>query len=302
MTLHSKKRLPPLNTIAAFEAAARLMSFTKGAEELCISQGAVSRQIQILEERIGCALFTRNHREIRLTKAGVIFQHAISQSLASIRKAVSTIEALETNTVTIAASVAMSSFWLMPALIDFRDKHPEINIRVLASDHGFDPRKDPVDLVIRYGDGNWPGLEKAYLVDEIIFPICSKAYLAERKIASLDDLFNETLIDLDDGMSCCWDTWFERNGIEMRPARRAMRVSNHDLAYRAVCAGEGVALGWNYGIPRELRETLLVRPLDVQLRTGFSEYLTMTSLDDLSDGARTLVQWLVEYAEGSTWK
>jgi LysR family glycine cleavage system transcriptional activator len=302
MALHSTKRLPPLNTIAAFDASARRMSFTKAADELHISQGAISRQIQILEDRIGIPLFIRNHKEIKLTKAGTIFHLAISQSLASIRRAVSVIEALETNTVTIAASVAMSSFWLMPAVIAFRTLHPEINIRVIASNQPLDPRKEAVDFAIRYGDGNWPGVEKVRLVEEIIFPVCSREYLKNRTITRMEDLFGETLIDLDDGISCCWESWLEAQGVDIQPARRAIRVSNHDLAHRAVCANEGVALGWNYGIPRDVRETILVRPLTATLKTGYSEFLTMTSRDDLSDSASTFLGWLVEYAKTSTWQ
>lgn len=302
MALHSKKRLPPLNTITAFDASARLMSFTKAADELHMSQGAISRQVQVLEARLGVALFSRNHKEIKLTKAGTIFQLAISQSLSSIKRAVAVIEALETNTVTIAASVAMSSFWLMPAVIAFRSLHPEINVRVIASNQPVDPRKEAVDFAIRYGDGNWPGVEKEWLVDEIIFPICSREYLKTRTINSVNDLFSETLIDLDDGISCCWESWFEMQGIDMQPARRAIRVSNHDLAHRAVCGNEGVALGWNYGIPRDVRETILVRPLAARLKTGYSEFLTMTSKADLSDDARTFLNWIVGYAKTSTWQ
>jgi len=295
----SKKRLPPLNTIAAFEASARLMSFTKAAEELHLSQGAVSRQIQVLEERIGVPLFNRRHREIDLTKAGVIFQQAIAQSLMSIRRAVALIENLESSSVTIAASVAMSSFWLMPALIGFRELHPDIEIRVLASDQPLDPRREAVDLAIRYGDGHWPGLIKTKLFDEEIFPVCSPEYLESRPISCPDDLLDEVLIDVEAGLSVCstWDDWFALAGVAPQPHRSSIRVNNFDLAYRAACAGKGVALAWSYGVTELLRDGALVRPLDASVHTHLSEYIVTAEQYELSNAAQCVLDTLVEFAE-----
>jgi DNA-binding transcriptional LysR family regulator len=294
-----------LNTIAAFEAAARLTSFTKAAEELNLSQGAVSRQIQVLEERIGVALFNRRHKEIHLTKAGFIFQQAITRSLLSIRRAVSVIENLETQTVTIAASVGMSSFWLMPAIIAFREEHPQIDIRVLASDQQVDPRKEPVDLAIRYGDGHWQGLEKVKLFDEEIFPVCSRDYLIGKNITSLHDLSRENLIELDTSITISqyssWENWFESACEDHGPLHYALTLSNYDLVYRALCKGNGIALAWSYGIPLESRDDLLVRPLDVRVSTGLSEYLVYSDVEAPSESTKVVLAWLLKYAQDSIW-
>lgn len=197
------------------------MRFTKAAEELHLSQGAVSRQIQILEERIGVSLFNRRHREIDLTRAGVIFHQAIAQSLVSIRRAVSLIENLQSSSVTVAASVAMSSFWLMSALIGFRKIHPDIEIRILASDQVLDPRRDAVDFAIRYGDGHWLGLVNYKLFDEEIFPVCNPKYLETREISCAEDPLGEVLIDVEAGLSVCgtWDDWFALAGVAPQPHR-----------------------------------------------------------------------------------
>ncbi|WP_074295422.1 LysR substrate-binding domain-containing protein [Paraburkholderia phenazinium] len=298
-----RKRLPPLNTIAAFEASARLMSFTRAAEELHLSQGAVSRQIQVLEERMGVPLFNRRHKEIQLTRAGLIFQQAIAQSLNSIRRAVTMIETLDTSTVTIAASNAMASFWLMPAIIDFRSQYPDIDIRVLASNSPVDPWQEPVDLAIRYGDGHWPNLTKVKLFEEEIFPVCAASYQREHNIESIQDLLKCELIELDSGISefNSWDVWFERTGFQPGVLHKNITVSNYDLVYRAACSGKGVALAWAYGIPHDARETLLVRPLDISIKTGLFEYIIYAENEELSAPARTFLEWLIDFAKRSLW-
>lgn len=268
-----------------------------------MSQGAVSRQIQVLEERMGVPLFNRRHKEIQLTRAGLIFQQAIAQSLNSIRRAVTMIETLDTSTVTIAASNAMASFWLMPAIIDFRSQYPDIDIRVLASNSPVDPWQEPVDLAIRYGDGHWPNLTKVKLFEEEIFPVCAASYQREHNIESIQDLLKCELIELDSGISefNSWDVWFERTGFQPGVLHKNITVSNYDLVYRAACSGKGVALAWAYGIPHDARETLLVRPLDISIKTGLFEYIIYAENEELSAPARTFLEWLIDFAKRSLW-
>ncbi|WP_421028866.1 LysR substrate-binding domain-containing protein [Paraburkholderia sp. A1RO-5L] len=298
-----RKRLPPLNTISAFEASARLMSFTKAAEELHLSQGAVSRQIQVLEDRMGVPLFTRRHKEIQLTRAGLIFQQAIAQSLNSIRRAVTMIEALDTSTVTIAATNAMANFWLMPAIFEFRSQHPNIDIRVLASNSPIDPWHEPIDLAIRYGDGHWPNLTKVKLFEEEIFPVCAPSYQRNHGIKTVQDLIECELIeyDSDSAESNSWDTWLESAGFQPGAVRKSLTLSHYDLVYRAACSGKGVALAWAYGVPQEDRGALLVRPLDVSVKTGLSEYIIYADNEELSAPAKVFLDWLIDFANQSVW-
>lgn len=298
-----RKRLPPLNTISAFEASARLMSFTKAAEELHLSQGAVSRQIQVLEERMGVPLFNRRHKEIQLTRAGLIFQQAIAQSLNTIRRAVTMIETLETSTVTIAASNAMANFWLMPAIFEFRSQQPNIDIRVLASNTPVDPWQEPIDLAIRYGDGHWPNLTKVKLFEEEIFPVCAPGYQQAHSIETLEDLLECELIeyDSDTAESNSWDTWFENAGLHVGAVRKNLTLSNYDLVYRAAYSGKGVALAWAYGVPQEDRESLLVRPLDISVKTGMCEYIIYADNEELSSPAKVFLEWLIDFGKRSLW-
>lgn len=272
----SRKRLPPLNTIAAFEASARLMSFTAAATELNLTQGAVSRQIQRLEERLDAPLFDRKHKKIVLTNAGEIFYHAICESLVSIKRAVIEIERLNNTQVTIAASLAMSSFWVMPALLKLKNELPEINVSILASDSVADPLSGFVDLAIRYGDGNWPGLRATKLFDEKIFPVCSKAYELNNRIDSIEKILQCRLIEVMSENSICgsWEEWLSRFGYPNRIDKsQLLLVSNFDLAYRAAEAGEGIALAWNYGPQEMLKSQRLVRPIGEFVATGLAEYL-----------------------------
>lgn len=298
-----RTRLPPLNTIAAFEASARHLSFTRAADELHLSQGAVSRQIQVLEERIGFALFSRRHKEIQLTKAGVIFQSAIAESLGSIRRAVAMIEMLDDQTVTISASVGMSSFWLMPAILAFSDQHPDINIRVYASDQLIDPTSEAIDLSIRYGDARFPGLKSVKLFDEEIFPVCSIAYQQTHQISGPNDLTKQALIEYDDGISAfgSWNNWLKLAKVEHGALHPCMNLSNYDLVYRAICAGRGVGLTWSYAIGQEVRNTLIVRPVDISVKTGLAEYIVYPEDAQLSPTASIVLEWLLEHARVSVW-
>ncbi|MGH6637095.1 MAG: LysR substrate-binding domain-containing protein [Polaromonas sp.] len=297
------KRLPPLNCIVAFEAAARLLSFTRAAEELHLSQAAVSRQVQGLEGRLGTTLFHRRHKELKLTRAGLIFHETIGNCLAQIRRTVLDIERLESQSVTIAASVALSSFWLLPAILEFREIHPSINIRVLANDELIDPRREAVDLAVRYGDGKWPGVVSEKLFDETIFPVCSPRYLQRRGINKIADFSQEKLIDFDKPISPfgSWQSWLKQAHIKEFPLHASLTLSNYDLVYRAVCNGEGVGLTWAYVVPVEARDNLLVRPTDLRITTGFAEYVVLAAGERLSESANTVLEWLLDYAKRSLW-
>lgn len=277
------------------------MSFTKAALELHLTQGAISRQIQLLEQRLGVPLFKRRHKEISLTPAGVVFKEAIAQSLDTIRRAVSVIENNESRSVIIRASVAMSSYWLMPGLFSFKDEQPDINIRILALDQAIDSKQETADLVIRYGDGRWDGLDAIKLFDEEIFPVCAPQYLIGKSLDVPGDLINEELIALDSnevfGSVRSWSDWFHLVGHNVNLPQPSIRVSNYDLSVRAACAGKGIALAWRYGVKEELSTGKLVRPIPISALTGNGEYLIVGPGCANNDDVMKLVRWLNRYAE-----
>lgn len=295
-------RLPSLNTIAAFEASARHLSFTRAAEELHLSQAAVSRQIQSLEARLGAPLFTRRHKEISLTSAGLEFQAAITEGLLALRNAIATVQSRSDSSVTITASLAMSSYWLMPAILEFQTAHPGIPIRVLASDSPIEHATASGELAIRYGHGAWEEVRgdvcASKLFDEVILPVCSPAFLAGRAFDRASDLASQPLIELDSALTShsSWKHWFQARGIAQEPLHIALQLTNHDLVHRAVSAGKGIALGWSYGTLRDLREGTLVRPVSDTISTGNAEYLVHCGDAPLGACAELVKAWLLDHA------
>jgi LysR family glycine cleavage system transcriptional activator len=259
-----RKDLPPLEFLVAFEAAARLASFTAAAEELSLTQAAVSRQIRLLEQNLGRSLFTRAHRAVRLTPEGREFQHTVSLALSHVANAATGLRAPEANArLTVATDQSVAALWLLPRLASFQDAHGEIDLRLISSDMEADCLAEEVDVAIVHGDGSWPGYEAALLLDEEVFPVCSPAYLARHgAIARPDDLLGRVLIDLDDDHWnwINWRVWLTEQDIH--PPRdasgtgpaglRRLVINSYPLIVQAARNGLGVALGWKHLVEEPL--------------------------------------------------
>ena len=214
-----RKRLPPLDFLVAFEAAARHLSFTKAARELHITQAAVSRQIRILEEHLGLKLFDRQHRSVRLTPEGLEFQHTVAMSLAHVGNAVSELRARGAGTgLTVATDQSIAALWLVPRLREIRDQQPAINLRLIASDNEADCLTRDVDVAILHGKGDWHGFESSLLLDEEVFPVCSPDHLrACGAVRTPADRLDLALVDHEDDRWTWmnWRVWFTEQGIEL---------------------------------------------------------------------------------------
>ena len=170
-----------MNSLVVFEVAARHLSFTLAAEELTITREAVSRHIRRLEDHLGVKLFLRLHRALELTDAGLRFQASVQEALEGVRLCARSLKGLsEPATVTVTATVALSSFWLSPRLHQFREREPAVRIRMRTSDSLPDLRRERIDVGLVYGDGRWPGLSAARLFEVDSFPVCSPDYLSGR--------------------------------------------------------------------------------------------------------------------------
>ncbi len=298
----SRKRLPPLQNLEAFEAAARHLSFTRAAEEINLSQSAVSRQIKHLEQSMGVQLFTRTHKNLELTKAGRTLLDGIERSLTELRRTVETIENDRSPTVTISASMAIASFWLLPGIAEFKDRNPDIRVRVIAVD-GEDYaaiRNNDSDFTILYDQGQCGGQVCIGLFEEVIFPACTPAYLKGRTFTSIADLSREKLIDFEVRHLRTvkgWPDWFTRAGCQTRGIDYTLSVSNYDLACRAAYAGQGVMLMWAYVAPlADFANGVLVRPIDDIVNTGHVEYLVYDAALERSRPHMVFRDWIVEYA------
>ncbi|MDG2480164.1 MAG: LysR substrate-binding domain-containing protein [Alphaproteobacteria bacterium] len=293
-----RRELPPTTALVAFEAAARYQNFTHAAEEMGISQAAVSRQIRNLEDNLGVLLFRRGSRPLGLTPEGERFHEAVTNGLRSIAESAADLRRTGTaDTVTVAASVALTSLWLMPRVAGFRQHRPGSVLRLLAADPYTDPLQSEVDLAVRFGNGRWPGLKSIKLFDDLVIPVASPDYLEDRTPpATSVDLLGETLLHLDDidPTWMPWRSWFAGHGIAM-PRRNAdaLIFNAYPNMIQAAIDGQGVALGWAHLIRRSLERGDLVRlTRDVQ-HPRECQYLTWRASRELSSCAAAFRDWIV---------
>lgn len=295
-----RTRLPPLSSLVAFEAAARRSSFTIAAGELGVTQAAISRQIRALEEHLGVMLFRRMHRTVRLTAEGQRLHSAVKMGLEHIADTATGIRRAAAGAhVTVSAAIAFATFWLMPRIAKFRAAFPEIELRLVASDHLIDPVEDGVDAAIRYGGGNWPGLRATHLFDEEIFPVCSPAYL-ERRPAPISpgDLIKETLLRMNppDQSWIDWDTWLKEFGVMAPAAQRGPEFNTYTILIQAAVGGQGVALGWRHMVEDLLAAGSLVRPIATSLSAQGAYYLVVREDIPLHREAAAFCDWLIAEA------
>jgi LysR family transcriptional regulator, glycine cleavage system transcriptional activator len=259
------RRLPPLNGLKAFEAAARSESFTRAAEELNVTQGAVSQQVKALEDTLGLKLFRRERQRLILTEAGRNYLAVIRDALDQI--AVGTqrlLQRQESGVLTISTSPDFAAKWLVNRLSRFAERHPDVDLRVSATTHYADFARDDVDIAIRHGDGNWPGLDVQRLYSERLFPVCSPRLVAGRKrITIAADLLKFPLLRLEDAKN--WARLFEAAGVKasVGPGPVLNRAS---MLIDAAIDGQGIALARTALAAWDLINGRLVRPVDVSLR------------------------------------
>ena len=288
--------LPPLQTLRAFEAAARLSSFTRAATELSVTQGAVSRQIRNLEQRLGVTLFVRGDRGVRLTPVGERYFDAANDSLLRLARVTAEVAlGQEGGPITVGATNAVASLWLMPRLTGFRQAEPELEIRVLASDEPFGRMSGDVDLLIEYARQPLAGDMVTPLFGEEVVPVCSPEYLRDRQPPREPaDLLGETLLVLDDDHPdwMGWAEWLQQFGIELGTPRRPVQVNSYPALLQAALAGQGIALGWRHLVDDFVNAGTLVVLMEVPLREAGAFYLRLTHpVPDASPVAR-LRDWL----------
>lgn len=238
-----RRRLPPLNWLRAFEAAARHLSFTEAGEELGVTQAAVSQQVRQLEDWLGVQLFKRLPRALALTDAGIAYLPIVQDGIERIDLGTTEIFGRpEGRPVTLRATATLAVFWLAPQLARFRAEHPEIAVRVTTLYAPVDFGQDGIDIEIRYGAGTWPGVKAHRLFDEAFFPVASPAYLAGAPaLKSPTDLPGHRLVHAI-GEREGWGTYLRLAGVpDMDPAE-GIQCDSLVVALNAAAAGAGVAL------------------------------------------------------------
>ena len=267
------RRLPPLTTLASFEAAARHLSFSKAADELHVTHGAVSRAVRHLEDHLGVPLFLRSTRSVSLTPGGSLYAAQVRESLDQL--AAATALAKGSDTKGVLAISTLDSFagkWLMPRLFRFRSLHESIDVRLSTSERLADFVNDGIDIAIRYGRGQYSGLTAELLMQEDVFPVCSPKLLeGPHPLRSPADLAHHPLIH--DEFHIDWPTWLRSVGIEGIDAHRGLRFHSSEHSVQAAVLGDGVVLGRSALVSDDLTAGRLVKPFALSMPAQLAYYV-----------------------------
>ena len=297
---HLRRRLPPANSLIVLEAAGRHLNFTRAGEELALTQSAVSRQIQLLEDHLGAPMFHRQGRQLQLTRDGARLHRAVSMGLDHIADvAVDIRRHRGTGELTVATSVTFASYWLMARLAQFRSQHPEIELRLVASTKLHDLVAAGVDIAIRYGSGQWEGLEAIRIFDNEIWPVCAPSYLADRgPLPRVEALLDETLLHLSqfDRNWVTWQAWLAAQGVKTAPRKRGLEFDNYLVLLQAAVRGEGIALCGGRLAEDFIARGDLLRPIETSLHSDRAFYILYPQNIPLSATARKFRDWLVKAA------
>jgi LysR family glycine cleavage system transcriptional activator len=295
-------RLPSLNGLRAFESAARHMSFTQAAQELNVTQTAISHQIRRLEAELGVSLFLRLKDGLTLTEAGQAYLPGIRSAFHELRYSTEQLFATRDNTVlTISTLVSVASKWLLPRLPAFQQTFPDIEVRVSAATDLVDFRHGGIDAAIRYGRGDWKGLRADWLMSDEIFPVCSPALLKGGKaLQTPADLANHTMLQVSGMTAADWNTWLSAADQPAKLAKGSRLT--FDLAMMAVQAavdGQGVCIGRSTYVDDDLRAGRLVAPFALRLKDDLGFYLVTPHETANSKKIVALRTWLLAQCQCS---
>ena len=290
------RQIPPLTALRAFEAAGRHLSFTKAADELHVTQAAISHQVKSLEEYLGLKLFRRLNRTLLLTDAGQLYLPPLTDAFEGITRATHRLrQHLGRARLTVSVLPSFAAGWLVPRLGRFRQRCPDVDLRIDPTNSLTDFRRDDVELGILYGRGNYLGLRTDRLMREEFFPVCSPRLLeGPAPLRDPADLTHHTL--LHDDMTVDWRTWLLAAGVEGVDAERGITVTDSSMLLRAAIAGQGVALARSVLAADEIASGRLVRPFDVDVPAEYAYYLAYPEKSADQPNVVAFREWILEEA------
>lgn len=298
---HLRNRLPPTNALVTFEAVARHLSFTAAARELGVSQAATSRQVKNLEEHLAVRLLDRDHRGTRLTPAGEQLYLAVSMAFSHIAGTTDRLRRDARGTsLTVATSVAFSTYWLMPRLGDFHARHPDLELRLVTSDDEADWFADDVDIAVVFGGAMRIGVESHRLFGDEVMAVCHPDRLTGRPDRLTPaDLAKEPLLHTDSKHPSwlSWQQWLAAWGIEEERRLSGPHFNSYAITLQAALDGRGIALGWRRLIARHLEDGRLVQAaVDVLVpQDGYD--LVIPEASAATTATRAFRDWIVTEAK-----
>lgn len=291
----NQKALPPLNWLRAFEVSARHLNFTHAAEELHLTQGAVSQQIRQLESHLGVTLFKRLPRGLGLTEEGQSYLPVVQDAIS--RLAVGTNEIFgqhKRRPIKVRGSLSFLHFWLAPKLADFRRAHPQLDIRYI-SNLWVKELDGEDDVEIRWGHGQWPGLVSQRLTWDTLFPVCSAQLMTDSPLCEPRDVARHPLLHVL-GYEEGWGYWLKRVGADDVDYSTGPQFDTLVSTLRLAELGQGIALARSSMVEDLLREGRLVEPFDLRIEASESFYLVRDSGTELHPDAMAFATWLVAQA------
>jgi LysR family transcriptional regulator, glycine cleavage system transcriptional activator len=285
------RRLPSLNALKAFEAAARHQSFTEAADELFVTHAAISRHIRELEEHLGTQLFLRTGRGVTLTEAGRQLGASLTPLFDQLAEATRQAASQgDTRRLRVSVEPSIASRWLVPRLGRFSEKHPDIELNIDPTSRLIDFRADEIDVGIRYGRGAWEDVDAVKLSDVVIFPVCAPQLLKGHEAMTPQDLEHFTLLHED--RKSWWADWLLANGVTMGNSWKGVTFQNH-LAIEAAEAGQGVALGDQILCTDAIVEGWLVKPFPTEIKDHGSYFIVRAKGSKESAPAKVFREWLM---------
>ena len=294
------RRLPSLNALKAFEASARHESFTKAAGELFVTQGAVSHQVKALEAELGIRLFQRERQRLVITEAGRSYLEVVRDAFDRIAAGTEVLLQRQTGGVlTVSTSPDFAAKWLVHRLGRFAEAHPEIDLRVSATLHHVDFAREDVDLAVRHGDGNWPGLDVTRLCTEQLFPVCSPKLVSGRgRITTPSDVLKFPLLHLDQRKD--WAKWLEAAGVADAEVSRGPVMNRASMVIDAAVDGQGIALARTTLAAWDLLNRRLVRPFAASLRLSKAYWIICPKATAALPKIAIFREWLLAEAADDT--
>ena len=284
-------RALPLSALRTFEAAARHGSFTRAAEELHVTQGAVSRQVQALEAQLGRVLFERSGRRLALSSEGRLLAHATTDALERLGAAVATLTR-SAGILTVSMLPSIATYVMAPRIRAFAAAYPDLELRLTSSRHLVDFEAEGIDAAIRYGPGGWADVEAELLAGEQIFPVCSADYARRLDLRHPRDLARANLLhsDVPDG----WREWLAAAGAPEAFTEKGVHLDEDTALLRAAAEGEGITLGRSVLVDAEIAQGRLVAPFEVPIASRFSYWLVTPMRAPRGGKVGRLRDWLME--------
>ena len=292
------RRLPPLNALRAFEAAARHLSFTRAAEELHVTQTAISHQIKALEERLGVQLFRRLPRGLLLTEEAQRYLPPVRAAFDQIAAATDRLSRDRAGILTVSVLPSFAAKWLVPRLGRLRQAHPELELRIIATPRLADFARDEVDVGIRMGRGHYPGLRVERLFGDTLFPVCSPQLLAgPAPLRTPEDLRHHLLLAGDEHPG--WAEWLRHAGVEGVEVPRGPLLDDSSLVLQAAIDGQGVALTRASLAAHDLAAGRLIKPFELALPFHLAYYLVAPEATADQPKVKAFRDWLLAEVQAS---